>query len=86
MENGSADQAVHFWELVWSLDPDYLQVSEYLKQYYLTRGMESFVAGQLQAAVRSWESAVRVAPNDSKARGYLQRAQDQIKRLDRMAG
>ena len=86
MDSGSPDQAVHFWELVWSLDPAYQQVSEYLKQYYLARGMEAFVAGQLQAAVRSWENAVRVAPDDSKAQGYLQRAQDQIKRLEKMSG
>ncbi|MBU8869430.1 MAG: hypothetical protein KOO60_01030 [Gemmatimonadales bacterium] len=86
MQNGSADQAVHFWELVWSIDPAFQQVSEYLKQYYLTRGMEAFVAGKLQDAVRSWENAVRVSPDDSKARGYLQRAQDQIKRLEKMAG
>jgi tetratricopeptide (TPR) repeat protein len=86
MENGSPDQAVHFFELVWSIDPTYQQAGEYLKQYYLTQGMEAFVAGQLQAAVRNWESAVRVAPEDSKAQGYLRRAQDQLKHLERLAG
>ena len=86
LEAGSADQAVHFWEMVWSADPEYQQVSGNLKQFYLGRGMEAFVAGDLQQAVRHWENAVRVAPTDEKARGYLKRAQDQLRRLEGMAG
>lgn len=86
MEGGDDEQAVRYWELVWSIDPDYQQVSVHLKQHYLARGMEEFVAGRLEAAVRHWEDAVRVAPGDEKAAGYLQRVRDQIKRLDRMAG
>lgn len=86
MESGSPDQAVHFFELVWSIDPNYQQAGEYLKQYYLARGMEAFVAGQLQTAVRNWESAVRVAPGDNRAQGYLRRAQEQLKHLERLSG
>ncbi len=85
MDAGNAEQAVHFFELVWEMDSSYQQVGENLKQHYLTSGMEAFVAGQLHAAVTEWENAVRVAPDDDKAQGYLRRARDQIKRLEKLS-
>jgi tetratricopeptide (TPR) repeat protein len=84
MEAGQKDQALHFWELVWSSDPDYQNVTEYLAQNYLARGMEFFVAGDLPEAVTNWESAVRVDPTDPKALGYLQRAREQSDRMRKM--
>ena len=77
-------QATHFWELVWSMDPDYENVTENLAQNYLARGMESFVAGDLPEAVTKWEAAVRVDPTDPKALGYLQRAREQTERMRMM--
>lgn len=84
MDSGRRDQAVHFWELVWSMDPDYQNVTEYLSQDYLARGMEFFVAGNLPEAVNNWESAVRVNPDDPKAIGYLERARQQADRMEMM--
>ena len=84
MDSGQRDQAVHYWELVWSMDPDYQNVTEYLSQDYLTRGMEFFVAGDLAESVSNWESAVRVNPADPKAVGYLQRAREQADRMQKI--
>jgi len=84
METGQKDQAVHLWEVVWSMDPDFQSVTEYLAQNYLARGMEHVVAGNLPDAVTNWEVAVRVDPNDPKALGYLQRAREQTDRMKMM--
>jgi len=84
MESGEADQAVHYWEMVWSTSPGYKNVTEYLTQNYLTLGMEEFVGGDLLAAVSNWEAAVRVDPTDPKALGYLQRAREQVEKMKKM--
>lgn len=84
MEAGQKDQALHYWELVWSTDPNHQNVTEYLAQNYLARGMEFFVAGDLPEAVTNWEAAVRVDPTDPKALGYLQRAREQSDRMRSM--
>ncbi len=81
METGQKEQASHFWELVWSMDPNYQNVTEYLAQNYLAKGMEFFVAGDLPEAVTNWEAAVRVDPADPKALGYLERAREQTDRM-----
>ncbi len=78
---GHHDDAIRYWELVWSIDPGYQQVNENLKREYLARGMEAFATGNLDQAVRDWEQAVRIDPEDPRARGYLQRALDQQARI-----
>ncbi len=84
MEAGEDDQAIHFWELVWSMDPDFQSVSKYLSQIYLDRGMQAFVVGDLSVALVNWEAAVRVDPADPKALGYLQRAREQAENMKKM--
>ncbi len=84
MAAGQNDQALHYWELVWSIDPKHQNVTEYLAQNYLSRGMEFFVSGDLPEAVSNWEAAVRVDPDDPKAIGYLKRAREQAERLQNL--
>ena len=74
------EDAVRYWELVYSIDPDYEQVKEYLKREYLLGGMDSFAAGELEAAVAYWEKALRLDPTDEKTMGYLTRAREQLSR------
>jgi len=75
------DDAVRYWELVWSALPDYQNVGEHLKREYLVRGMEFFAANDIDGAVRQWEKALAVDPDDTRARGYLQRAYEQRARI-----
>jgi tetratricopeptide (TPR) repeat protein len=71
------DDALRYWELVWSARPQYREVATFLKREYLARGMESFAAGRLDDAVTQWERVLRIDPGDARARGYLERAQKQ---------
>ncbi len=80
------DDALRYWELVWSARPGYREVDSYLKREYLTRGMESFAAGRLDDAVGLWERVLRVDPADERARGYLERARKQRERSREILG
>jgi tetratricopeptide (TPR) repeat protein len=75
-----ADDALRFWELVWSAHPGYREVNSLLVREYLTRGIDAFAAGRLPEAIAQWEKALRVDPADARARGYLSRAQEQLAR------
>jgi len=84
MEEERRDDAVRYWELVWSSAADYQQVAENLKQEYLVQGMEAFAAGQLDLAITTWEKALNVAPEDARTKGYLARAYDHRSRIKRL--
>lgn len=86
MEQKRPDDALRYWELVWSADSTYQQVGQYLKREYLMRGLDAFAASRLDEAVAYWEKALRVDPGDSRARGYLSRAQQQITRERELLG
>ena len=85
-EAGRADEALRYWELVWSIRPGYLHVDDYLKREYQTRGMEHFAAGRLREAVSMWERALRVDPKDQRTLGYLARAHEQLDRARAISG
>ncbi|HTM01671.1 MAG TPA: hypothetical protein VL503_11185 [Candidatus Omnitrophota bacterium] len=81
----SAD-ALRYFELVWSADPKYQRVAEYLEREYLIQGLDAYAAGRLDEAIAHWERALAVDPSDPRARGYLTRAQQQLERSREMAG
>lgn len=86
IEAGRTDDAIRYWQLVWSVDPDFESVAEYLKRELLTRGMDAFAAGRLDSAVEDWEAALAVDPSDDRASGYLARAYEQIARYEKIVG
>jgi tetratricopeptide (TPR) repeat protein len=81
----SAD-AIRYFEIVWSADPKYQRVAEYLKREYLLLGLDVYSSGRLDEAVSWWEKALDVDPTDAKARGYLTRAQQQLERSREVMG
>jgi tetratricopeptide (TPR) repeat protein len=86
MQADRADDALHYWELVWMNDPEFRDVAEYLKREYLLRGLESFSRGGLDDAIRLWERALEVDPEDEKTLGYLARAREQQARSQEILG
>jgi tetratricopeptide (TPR) repeat protein len=86
MEQGRSDDALRYWELVWSMRPGYQRVDQNLKREYQTRGMEAFAAGRLDEAVGLWSRALRVDPGDARTLGYLRRAQEQQARTREISG
>ena len=86
MTAGRNHDAIRYFELVWSIEPDHKDVKEYLKREYLMRGMEYFADGRLNEAVEVWEKALRVDPDDERVNGYLTRAREQIARTRQILG
>jgi tetratricopeptide (TPR) repeat protein len=85
-EAGRADDAVRYWELVFSADPAHENVAGFLKREYLLRGLEAFSRGQLEDAVRTWERARAIDPSDGRVQGYLARASEQLARSRQILG
>ena len=86
MEQHRPDDALRYWEIVWSADSTYARVGEYLKREYLMRGMNSFAAGRLEEAVALWEKVLAVDPDDARAKGYIARAEKQLARTRELLG
>jgi len=86
MEADRPQDAIRYWELALSTNPDHRRVKEYLKREYLMGGMDLFAIGRLDEAVSHWENALRVDPTDEKAKGYLARAQQQLSRTREILG
>ncbi|HEX5030563.1 MAG TPA: hypothetical protein VFX78_03780 [Candidatus Eisenbacteria bacterium] len=86
MEQHRPDDALRYWEIVWSADSTYARVGEYLKREYLMRGMNSFAAGKLEEAVALWEKVLVVDPDDARAKGYIARAEKQLARTRELLG
>lgn len=85
MQAGRRDEALRYWELVWAADPAHAAVREDLTREYLALGLEAFADGALRAAVTNWEHAVRIDPDDPRARGYLERARQQLGRMEQIS-
>ncbi len=80
------EDAIRYWELVWSRAPDYQNVSQNLKQEYLDQGMEAFADGRLEQSIEIWEKARTVAPDDARTQGYLARAYEHNSRIREIKG
>jgi tetratricopeptide (TPR) repeat protein len=78
---GRRDDAIRYWELVWSAAPDYQNVAGHLKQEYQARGMDAFAEGRLDRAVEIWEQALAFDPADQRTQGYLERAREHRARI-----
>jgi len=86
MEQKRPEDALRYWEIVWSSDPGYARIGEYLKREYLMRGLNAFSNGRLEDAVSLWERALQVDPSDERAKGYIARAQKQLARTRELLG
>jgi len=86
VEESRHDDAIRYWELVWSRAPDYQQVAENLKQEYLAQGMEAFADGHLDQSIEIWKRAQTVVPGDAKTNGYLARAYEHKSRIQEIKG
>ncbi len=86
VESNNHDDAIRYWELVWSKAPDFQQVAENLKQEYLDKGMDAFAEGRLDQSIEIWEKARSVAPDDVKIQGYLARAYNHNSRIQEIKG
>lgn len=86
LEAKRPQDAVRYWELVWSANPGYARIADYLEREYLMRGMDAFAGGRLDDAIAWWERAGEIDPDDERTKGYLARARKQAVRTREILG
>jgi tetratricopeptide (TPR) repeat protein len=86
VKEGRSQDAIRYWEWVYSLDPNYRSVKEYLKRENHLLGIQAFSDGRLVEAVGFWETALKIDPDDAKTRAYLDRARQQLERSRAVTG
>jgi len=79
-------EAIRYFEFVYGLVPDFENVETYLKQAYLFLGMDHYTAGELAAAIETWERILRIDPGDEKALSYLRKARVEIQKTQEISG
>lgn len=78
---GRHDEALRLWERIWEADSGFGDVADLLEEEYRVRGLDHFARGEAKEAIRLWEKALRVDPEDRKTQAYLAHALDQQSRL-----
>jgi tetratricopeptide (TPR) repeat protein len=85
-DDGDFDLAIESFRDVWSTDPNFHNVTALLTKAYLLVGMTHYSDQNYHSAIRVWEMALTVDPDNSKAKRYLSKANEELKRLDRVFG
>jgi tetratricopeptide (TPR) repeat protein len=74
---GDHDEALQRWADLHRQDPNFKDTGAHLAQEYTVRGLDHFSRGELATAIRYWEKAQAVAPDDARIRAYLDRAREE---------
>ncbi|MDH3380705.1 MAG: tetratricopeptide repeat protein, partial [Gammaproteobacteria bacterium] len=80
--DGKFSEAIKSFSEVWAHDPAFHNVSSLLIKAYLFVGMNYYSDQNYSDAIRIWERALVVDPNNSKAKRYLSKANEELRRLD----
>ncbi len=78
---GNLSQAIHKWEKVYALAPDYKSVRDYLVKAYKFMGVELYGQDKLHDAITIWQRAALLNPDDNEIRQYIERTQSEIEKL-----
>lgn len=83
-DKGNFDAAVRRFHEVWVVAPDFHNVQDLLTKAYLFIGMQKYSEENYEEAIVIWERALNVAPDNVKAKRYLQKAKEEASRLGRV--
>jgi tetratricopeptide (TPR) repeat protein len=81
LKSARYDDAVRLLERVWSVDPDFRDVSSVLSGEYLVRGLEQYAHSDLEGAIAFWTLALKVDPDSHRAQGYLREVRQKQGRI-----
>jgi tetratricopeptide (TPR) repeat protein len=80
-EAGRFEDAARVLSHVWSVDPGYRDAADLLARSYLYMGMKVYSQGQYTEAIRIWERALAVDPDNVKAIRYLEKTRQEVDKL-----
>jgi tetratricopeptide (TPR) repeat protein len=78
---GEFEQAAGLLAAVWTVAPDYRNVTEPLTRAYLFMGMQVYSQERYAEAIRIWERILAIDPANVKAQRYLQKTREEASRL-----
>ena len=78
---GDFNTAIKSLSEVWAQDPNFHNVLPLLVKTYLLVGMNYYSEQQYSKAIQVWERALAVDPDNSKARRYISKANEIVKKL-----
>jgi tetratricopeptide (TPR) repeat protein len=79
--SGDFNQAIRSLSDIWTQDPNFHKVSSLLVKAYLFVGMNYYADQNYAEAIRLWERALTVDPNNSKTKRYLSKANEEVRKL-----
>ena len=83
---GDFDRAIKSWQAVWSVEPGFENVSEYLIKAYLYEGIASYSGGRYEHAAQMCRKVLEIDPKNEKARRYLERILEEKRELEQIEG
>lgn len=84
--NGSFNLAIKEWEKIHAASPSFEKTKEYLVKAYQYRGMQLYTDHDYDGALEIWNRILRIDPGNEKAIRYIRRTEEEISRLQRVAG
>ncbi len=79
-------ESIPYFEFVYGIIPDFENVESYLKQAYLSTGMELYSSGQLDEAIQTWEKILKIDPSDGQALEFVRRANVAKRKAGELSG
>jgi tetratricopeptide (TPR) repeat protein len=80
-ENGRYESAISAFSEVWTADPGFHDVAGLLAKAYIFMGMKLYSEEKHLDAIQMWEKALTVDPGNSKAKRFLQKTREEIRKL-----
>jgi tetratricopeptide (TPR) repeat protein len=77
---GDLSSAMRAWEAVAHRAPHFGEVDQYLLRVYRVVGLENYTEGRLQDAIDIWNKAIRLEPDNTQVRRYLEQANAKLQR------
>ncbi len=84
-QQGDLESAIAQWETVDRLAPGYQSVRDYLVNAYKFVGVERYGKNQLREAVAIWRKAAALAPDNKEIAGYIERTENEIRKLEELS-
>ncbi|UCG50788.1 MAG: PorV/PorQ family protein [Candidatus Latescibacterota bacterium] len=80
--DGNFRRAVELFTDVWSADPSFHDVSNILTRAYLFIGIRLYSEDNYSEAMEIWKKVLSIDPQNAKAKRYLRKTADEIKKVE----
>jgi len=80
-KNGDFEKAIRVFTEVWTADPSFHNVSDFLTKAYLFMGMRRYTEEKYVQAMDLWKKVLSIDPSNQKAIRYLKKTREEFEKL-----